>query len=173
MEGERGRLVVLIVPLKMTRMWPWLWCSCCGGKHELLDELHERVDRRDYAMTVVSQPGDVGAMEIVVAVVVFRLVDSSETGQADARLAQGQTTAVNLLRKSIDEAGTAAERLASDRTLATAVAGPQGAARARRARALCRRRAGGRPRAGGGRQPRGRASVSARVSSPRSEGCRA
>lgn len=70
---------------------------------------------------------------IVVAVVVFVLVERSQTGQANARLAQGQTAAAGLLRRDVRRADLAAQTIGADPRLALALRG--GGAAAVRARA--------------------------------------
>src|SRR5437588_5562682 len=55
---------------------------------------------------------------ISVAVIVFRLIGDNEHGQADSRLAQGQTAAFGLYRQQVDEAGAAAARVGADPRLA-------------------------------------------------------
>src|SRR5437588_12251507 len=48
------------------------------------------------------------------AVIVFRLIGDNEHGQADARVAQGQTAAIGLYRREVDRAGAAAARVGAD-----------------------------------------------------------
>src|SRR5437588_1466520 len=55
---------------------------------------------------------------ISVAVIVFRLIGDNEHGQADARVAQGQTAAIGLYRREVDQAGAAAAHVGADPRLA-------------------------------------------------------
>lgn len=73
---------------------------------------------------------------IVVAVVVFVLVERSQTGQANARLAQGQTAAAGLLRRDVRRADLAAQTIGADPRLAFALRGGGAAAVTARATEL-------------------------------------
>jgi diguanylate cyclase (GGDEF)-like protein len=54
---------------------------------------------------------------LVVAILFFRLIGDSEHGKADARVAQGQTAAINLYKRERQRASVAAARVGADRAL--------------------------------------------------------
>ncbi len=58
---------------------------------------------------------------LVVTVALFRLISDNEHGQADARVAQGQTAAIGLYRREVERAGVAAGRIARDPAMSAAL----------------------------------------------------
>ena len=75
---------------------------------------------------------------LVVTVALFRLISDNEHGQADARVAQGQTAAIGLYQREVERAGAAAGRVARDREMAAALRSGNESAVRRRAAELVR-----------------------------------
>ena len=75
---------------------------------------------------------------IAATVVVLQLLSASERQTADARLAQGQTAAIELYRREVDRASTVAGRAGSDPILAQALRDRDRASARARARELLR-----------------------------------
>src|SRR3954454_22262332 len=74
---------------------------------------------------------------LVVTVALFRLISDNEHGQADARVAQGQTAAIGLYRRAAERAGVAVGRIARAPAMSAALrSGNEGAVRARANRLL-------------------------------------
>src|SRR3954447_7337146 len=72
-----------------------------------------------------------------VAIVLFRLIDDSETGKANASIAARQTAAISLYQEAVERADGAVEGVGNDRVLAQALrAGDYAAAKQRAAQLL-------------------------------------
>src|SRR5918997_98095 len=78
---------------------------------------------------------------VAVALVLFSITADSETGKADARIAEGLQTALALYQDARDDARPALDRVTSDRRLEVALArGDQQRLRSRMARLIRRNR---------------------------------
>src|SRR3954452_12584109 len=75
-----------------------------------------------------------------VAIVLFRLIDDSETGKANASIAARQTAAISLYREATQRADGAVEGVGNDRVLAQALRSGDYAAAKRRAGELLQSR---------------------------------
>jgi diguanylate cyclase (GGDEF)-like protein len=80
----------------------------------------------------------VGVPVIAIAVVAFRVVSDSETGKADARVAQVQSAAAGLFEEARGRAAGAAKQIGGDRRLARALRTGNLTVARRRARTLLR-----------------------------------
>jgi len=73
-----------------------------------------------------------------IAIILFRLIDESETGKTDARVSQGQTAALGLYREEVETASRVAGRIGTDPVIGRALRDRNDAAVAARVRALAR-----------------------------------